>query len=62
MAWGERKLGTGMTAEGMAGGTAGGRVGGTGGTGGTLVVLGTFLVGTFQCTVAAASLNSWAGI
>lgn len=51
-------MGTALGTEGtecMAGGPAGG-------TEGTLVALGTFPVGTFQSTFAAASLNSWAGI
>lgn len=50
-----------MTVEGMVEGKVGGMMESTGHTEDTLVV-GTLGVGTFQSTVAAASLNSWAGI
>lgn len=55
-------MGMGMawdTAGGMAWDMAGDMAGGMGGT---WAAVGTFPVGTFQSTVAAASLNSWAGI
>lgn len=57
LSWEDRQLG--MDLGGMMEDTAGGT---ERGTGGTSVVVGTFLVGIFQSTVAAASLNSWVGI